>query len=49
MNDIIKKVFTEIVRVIAAAILASIGVEASGCIACGDGASASCVSVIPTK
>lgn len=50
MNAIVKKAITEIIRVLAAAILAAIGVESSGCVACGDGATASCVSsLVPTK
>ena len=50
MNVIVKKAVIEIVRVIAAALLAALGVEATGCIACGDGASASCVSsFVPSK
>ncbi len=49
MNDIVKKAIAEILRVLAAAILAAIGVEGAGCIACGDGATASCVSSLSTN
>lgn len=44
MNDIVKKAIAEILRVLAAAILAAVGIEGTGCVACGDGATASCVS-----
>lgn len=50
MNAIVKKAIAEILRVLAAAILAAIGVEGAGCIACGDGATATCVSsFVPNK
>ena len=50
MNDIVRKAIAEILRVLAAAILAAVGLESSGCIACGDGATATCVSsFVPAK
>lgn len=44
MNIILKTLVKEIVRVIAAAILAAVGLEATGCVASGSN-SAACFSV----
>lgn len=44
MNAIIKKTCLEILRVILAALLAALGIEASGCVAHGDHATASFIS-----
>lgn len=44
MNEIVKKLLKEFVRAGLAAVLAAIGLESVGCIACGDGATATCVS-----
>ena len=43
MNEIVKKLGKEIIRAVLAALLAAIGLESVGCIACGDGATATCV------
>jgi hypothetical protein len=39
MNELVKKTVKEIVRVILSAVLAGLGLSASGCIANGDSAS----------
>lgn len=44
MNEIVKKSIIEIVRIIITAILAVIGVETTGCVASGNGSTASFVS-----
>lgn len=46
MNEIVKKLAKEFLRAGLAAVLAAIGLESVGCIACGTGATATCVSSI---
>lgn len=41
MNDIFKKTLKEIARIIAAALLAALGIESTGCITVGDGSNTS--------
>lgn len=50
MNEIFKKTAKEVVRIVLSALLAALGVSASGCLACGDGASVALPhSAISTK
>lgn len=41
MKEIIKRALKEIIRIGLSAVLAAIGIETSGCVAVGDGATAS--------
>lgn len=49
MNEIVSKALKEIVRIIFSALLAYLGITASGCIAVGDGSTASATSHTTTN
>ncbi len=46
MNEFVKKICKELLRALLAGLLAALGLESVGCVACGDGAIATCVSQI---